>query len=143
MEACIFCDILEGKAEASVVYRDERCCAFLDIFPANPGHVLVIPLKHSAHMSDLDEDTGGHMFRIGMRIAEAIRRSELRSDGINFHLADGSAAGQEIFHVHLHVIPRIRGDGFGFKFARGRAPQSQKSDLESVAEKIRKTLQYS
>ena len=140
MSDCVFCDILEGKTEASIVYRDDRCCAFLDLFPAHPGHVLVIPVKHTSQMSDLDEDTGGHMFRIGMRIAEAVRRSELRSDGINFHLADGAAAGQEIFHVHLHIIPRIRGDGFGFKFARGHSPESPRSDLDSVAEKIRTVL---
>lgn len=140
MGSCIFCDILEGRVEASVVYRDDQCCAFLDIFPANPGHVLVIPVKHAAQMSALNEETGGHMFRIGMRLAEALRRSELESDGINYHLADGSAAGQEIYHVHLHVIPRIQGDGFGFKFARGRALRSQQSDLDSVAEEIRKVL---
>ena len=137
MGSCIFCDILEGKAEASIVYRDEWCCAFLDLYPANPGHVLVIPVKHAAHMSELDEEIGGRVFQVGMRIAEAIRKSDLHSDGINFHLADGATAGQEIFHVHLHIIPRIQGDGFGFKFARGRVPQAHKSDLESVADTIR------
>lgn len=140
MGSCLFCDILEGKGEASMIYRDEQCCAFLDLYPANPGHALVIPVKHAAQMNELDEETGGYMFLVGMRIAEAIRKSELQSDGINFHLADGSAAGQEIFHVHLHIIPRIQGDGFGFKFARGRVPQSQRLDLESVAEKIREAL---
>ena len=140
MGSCIFCDILEGKAEASIVFRDQKCCAFLDIQPANPGHVLIIPLQHVAHMSEIDEETGAHIFRIGMRIAEAVRRSEIQCEGINFHLADGAAAGQEIFHVHLHIIPRIRNDGFGFKFARGRASRSQRSDLESVAETIRGAL---
>ena len=140
MESCIFCDILEGNTEASVVYRDDTCCAFLDLFPANPGHVLVIPVKHAACISELDAETASHMFRIGMRVAQALRRSELECEGINFHLADGAAAGQEIFHVHLHIIPRIRGDGFGFKFARGRAPESTRSDLDSVTEKIRAVL---
>lgn len=140
MGDCIFCDILEGNAEASVVYRDNMSCAFLDLFPANPGHVLVIPVKHAACMSELDAETAGHMFRIGMRIAQALRSSELECEGINFHLADGAAAGQEIFHVHLHVIPRIRGDGFGFKFARGRTPESSRTDLKSVAKKIRSVL---
>ena len=140
MGSCIFCNILEEKGEASMIYKDERCCAFLDLYPANPGHVLVIPVKHAAQMSELDEETGAYMFQIGMRIAEAIRKSELQSDGINFHLADGSAAGQEIFHVHLHIIPRIQGDGFGFKFARGRTPEPQRAALETVAEKIRRAL---
>jgi histidine triad (HIT) family protein len=140
MNGCVFCDIVEGKAEASIIYRDETCCAFLDIFPANPGHVLVVPTQHAAYMKELPEETGGHIFRIAMRIAQALRAIELECEGINFHVADGAAAGQEIFHVHLHVIPRIRGDGFGFKFARGRIPRSQRSDLESVAETIRVAL---
>jgi histidine triad (HIT) family protein len=140
MGSCLFCDILEEKAEASIVYRDEHCCAFLDLYPANPGHVLVIPVKHAAQTSELDEEIGGHIFQVGLKLAEAIRRSKLKCDGINFHLADGSAAGQEIFHVHLHIIPRIQGDGFGFKFARGRIPRAERSDLESVAVTIRKAL---
>ena len=140
MDSCKFCDILDGIGEASMVYRDDRCCAFLDLFPANPGHVLVIPVKHAAQMGELDGESGGYMFQIGMRIAEAIRRSNLQCDGINFHLADGLAAGQEIFHVHLHIIPRIQGDGYGFKFARGRVPASPRSDLEAIAKKICESL---
>jgi histidine triad (HIT) family protein len=75
-----------------------------------------------------------------MKIAEAIRKSDIKSEGINFHLADGSAAGQEIFHVHLHVIPRFTGNGFGFKFARGRAVRPPKTELDETAEKIRTAL---
>ena len=141
MSDCIFCDILKGKTEASIVLRDQICCAFLDIQPANLGHVLIIPVQHAASMSELDEETGAHIFRIGMRIAKAIRSSEIQCEGINFHLADGAAAGQEIFHVHLHIIPRIQDDGFGFKFARGRALQAPRIDLNSVAEKIRTVLE--
>ncbi|UCE18459.1 MAG: HIT family protein [Gemmatimonadota bacterium] len=140
MSNCVFCDILNGQAEASIVYRDDVSCAFLDLFPANPGHVLVIPAQHAAYMRDLPEETGGYLFRIGMLIAQALHESEFKCEGINYHLADGAAAGQEIFHVHLHIIPRVQGDGFGFKFARGRTPESTRSDLDSVAEKIRAML---
>ena len=140
MGSCIFCDIIEGKAEASMVYRDDRCCAFLDIYPASQGHVLVIPLQHAASMSELDGETGGHLLKVGMEIAAAIRRSDIKCEGINFHLADGRAAGQEIFHVHLHIIPRVAGDGFGFRFARGRAARPAKAELEGTAEMIRSAL---
>jgi len=141
MSSCIFCDIVEGTAEASMIYRDDRCCAFLDIFHASQGHVLVIPLAHAASMGELDGKTGGHLLEVGMDIAAAIRRSDIRCEGINFHLADGRAAGQEIFHVHLHIIPRVAGDGFGFKFARGRAARQAKAELDRTAEAIRSALQ--
>ena len=141
MGSCVFCDIIRGTAEACIVYRDDRCCVFMDIYPASQGHVLVIPLQHAASMSDLDGETGGHLFRVAMKIAGAIRKSEIRCEGINFHLADGPAAGQEIFHVHLHIIPRVAGDGFGFRFARGRAVRPGKTDLDETAEKIRTALQ--
>ena len=87
----------------------------MDIRPVNPGHLLVIPLVHAAGLTTLESDTGAQMFRVGQRLAEAIRRSGVRCEGINFLLADGEAAGQEVFHVHLHVIPRYAGDGFGFR----------------------------
>ena len=88
----------------------------MDIRPVNPGHLLVIPLAHAAGLATLESDTGAQMFRVGQRLAEAIRRSGVRCEGINVLLADGEAAGQEVFHVHLHVIPRYAGDGFGFRY---------------------------
>ena len=72
---CIFCQILQGKVQASAVYRDEKAAAFLDIQPINPGHVLVIPNAHAARLADLDEEDGAHMFRVALRISEALRRS--------------------------------------------------------------------
>lgn len=114
---CIFCDIAAGAAPASIVYRDDRCVAFMDTQPVTPGHVLVVPLSHASGLHDLDGRVGGHLFQVAQRVAAAIRRSGLRADGINFFLADGVAAGQEVFHVHLHVFPRFGGDGFGLQFS--------------------------
>ena len=88
----------------------------MDIFPVNPGHVLVIPTSHSAFLAELDPEAGAELFRVAQRVAAALRRSDPRCEGVNLFLADGEAAGQEIFHVHLHVIPRQRGDGSGFRF---------------------------
>ena len=133
---CIFCDIVDGRAEASFIYRDNRVCAVMDIQPVNPGHVLIIPNKHAAYLSDLDEEIGAHMFLIGHQVAKAIRKSEIKCEGINFFLADGEAAGQEIFHVHLHVFPRFHGDGFGLKFGPEYFEQTKRSELDQVAEKI-------
>jgi histidine triad (HIT) family protein len=141
MASCIFCKILAGKKTASEVYRDESCCAFLDIRPVNPGHTLVIPLAHAAGLAELDAETGAQMFRIGKRIAAALRKSGIRCEGVNFHLADGAAAGQEVFHVHLHVVPRFQGDGFGLRFGPNYGLLPSRGELDENAAKLSAALQ--
>lgn len=137
---CVFCDIVAGRVPASVVYRDERVCAFMDIRPVNPGHLLVIPLAHAAGLTTLESGTGAQMFRVGQRLAEAIRRSGVRCEGINVLLADGEAAGQEVFHVHLHVIPRYLGDGFGFHYGPDFGVLPDRTVLEATARAVREAL---
>jgi histidine triad (HIT) family protein len=137
MGNCTFCDILAGKLPASHVYQDEICSVFMDIRPVNSGHVLVIPKQHTASLAELVEDTGGHLFAIGQRVATALRRSGIRCEGINFFLADGESAGQEIFHVHLHIFPRYKGDGFGLQFGPHYDKRPSRAELDAVAEKIR------
>ncbi len=132
---CIFCSIVAGQAEASVVYRDDLCMAFMDLMPVNPGHLLVVPLEHATHLADLPAATGAHMFAVAQRLATRLRRSGLRADGVNVFLADGEAAGQEVFHVHLHVIPRFAGDGFGLTFgpSYGQPVPRERLDREAAA----------
>ncbi|HEX6870305.1 MAG TPA: HIT family protein [Micromonosporaceae bacterium] len=112
LDPCIFCSIVAGQAEASLVYADETVLAFMDIAPVVPGHILVIPRAHAPNLGDLDEDLGARVWRVAHRVAKALRHCGLRVDGVNLWLADGRAAFQEVFHVHLHVIPRFVGDGF-------------------------------
>jgi len=138
--ACIFCDIVAGRAPASLVYRDDCVCAFLDIRPINPGHLLVIPLRHSAGLADLDPATGGRLFEVGQRLAAALRTSGVRCEGIDFFLADGEAAGQEVFHVHLHVVPRYAGDGFGLRYAPGFGAIAERAKLEPLAAALRAAI---
>ena len=140
MGACIFCDILTGRLPSSMVYRDDLCCALVDIQPVNPGHVLVIPIRHAEYLADLDEETGTHMFRIAQRVAAAIRASDIPSEGINLFLADGKIAGQEVFHVHLHVIPRYDGDGFGLRFGPEYGNRPSRAELDDTAGRIRQML---
>jgi len=137
---CIFCQILQGDAPASFVYRDDQCSAFLDIQPVNPGHLLVIPNTHAPYLADLDPDGAGHIMRVAHRLAEALRRSGLRCEGVNLLLADGEVAMQEVFHVHLHIVPRISGDGFGFRFGPSYGTQPPRSELDVVARKVRDGL---
>lgn len=140
MSQCIFCEILAGRAEASLVYRDELCTAFMDIMPVNPGHLLVVPARHAVFLAELPEEEAGHLFVVGQRLAEALRSSGLRCEGVNLFLADGEAAGQEVFHVHLHVIPRFQGDGFGFKFGPNYPAHPARSELDQNALRIREVL---
>jgi histidine triad (HIT) family protein len=135
METCVFCDIVAGKAPASIVYEDEMVSAFLTVGPVNPGHVLVIPKQHIPFLSDLDEVTGSHLFIITMQMAGAIRHSGVQCEGINLFLADGEAAFQEVFHVHMHVFPRFEGDPFEIQANWHIKPSRQ--ELDEIAANIR------
>jgi len=140
MGECIFCSIARGAEPASVVHADRKVMAFLDAQPVNPGHVLIVPKVHAADLSELDEETGGHMFKIAMRVAAGLRRSGLRCEGINLHLADGEAAFQDVFHVHLHVIPRFRGGGFGLRFGPNYGYRPNRKELDITASKTREAM---
>jgi histidine triad (HIT) family protein len=133
MSDCLFCRIVRGELPSSVLYRDERCVAFMDIQPVNVGHLLVVPIRHGAHLADIDGETAGHLMRVGHAAAAALRQSGIPCEGVNFFLADGEAAMQEIFHVHLHVFPRFKGDGFGLRFSpeyyTRRPPRPELDDI--------------
>jgi histidine triad (HIT) family protein len=137
---CIFCQIVSGTKPSSQVFRDERCTVFMDIRPINDGHVLVIPNRHAPHLSDLDPDDGAHLFQIAQQLAGALRTSGVPCEGVNLLLSDGRAAMQEVFHVHLHVIPRFSGDGFGLRFGPSFGRRPERGDLDAVAEKIKKQM---
>ncbi|MGI8508323.1 MAG: HIT family protein [Gemmatimonadaceae bacterium] len=141
MADCVFCRILAGEIPGSFVYRDELCAAFVDIQPVNPGHLLVIPTRHAAHLADLDPPTAGHLMEVAQRLAAALRTSGLRCEGVNLFLADGEAAMQEVFHVHLHVFPRFAGDGFGLRFGPDYLKLPPRDALEAAAAQIRRAIE--
>ena len=132
---CVFCAIVAGRAEASVVHDDEEVLAFLDIRPVTAGHLLVIPKRHAAYLAELDEATGGRIFTVAMRLAAALRASGLPCEGINLFLADGEAAFQEVFHTHLHVFPRFAGDTFRISADWSLTPPRE--ELDRLAALIR------
>ncbi|WP_039789308.1 HIT family protein [Actinoalloteichus spitiensis] len=134
---CVFCDIVAGTAESSIVYQDDRVLAFLDILPFTPGHLLVVPKEHAAGLAELDEELGAHLFRTAHRIARALRAGPLPCEGVNLLLADGAVAFQEVFHVHLHVIPRSVRDGVRLHANRR---QPHRATLDLMAGRIRDTL---
>jgi histidine triad (HIT) family protein len=134
--SCVFCDIVAGHAPASILFQDERTITFLDHRPVTPGHMLVVPRRHAAFLADLDPEDGAQLFRVGQRGAAALRASSLRCEGVNFHLADGEVAGQEVFHVHLHVLPRFTGDGFGLRFPPDYRIR-ERTELDEAAAAVR------
>lgn len=138
--ACGFCRVLAGEAAGSFVFRDERVAAFMDLVPVNPGHLLVVPVRHAVYLSDLDPEDGARMFRVAQKLTAALHRSGLKCDAVNLFLADGEQAGQEVPHVHLHVIPRFRGDGFRLTLPPGYGRKAARPDLDRVAASIRKRL---
>jgi histidine triad (HIT) family protein len=137
---CIFCKIVKGEIPCYKIYEDEKILAFLDIQPINLGHTLIIPKKHAELIAELEDELVGEIFKVAKKINIALRKSEVNCKGINFQLADGESAGQEVPHVHVHVIPRYKDDGFGLKFPLNYENKPSKEELENIAEKIRKSF---
>lgn len=135
-EECIFCSILEEKAPATFVYRDTRCAALMDIRPVTRGHVVIVPVTHAPSFGEFDVELAAHVMRVAHAIAAAQRKSGLRCEGVTLLLTDGVAAGQEVFHTHLHVIPRYRRDGFGMSFGPDYAIRPR-TELETAAYALR------
>jgi diadenosine tetraphosphate (Ap4A) HIT family hydrolase len=135
---CIFCDILAGRQRGSFVYRCDKVAAFLTIGPVNPGHVLIVPVRHAAGVGDLSQEENHAIFSLAQRLSVALRQPPLSSQGINYWLADGEAAFQDVFHVHLHLMPRFAGDSFKVAFDR-RSPDRE--ELDEVARAISSNLE--
>ena len=141
MKSCIFCKIVDGNVPSSNVYEDDVCLAFMDIQPVNPGHVLVIPKEHFEDLNDLPAEIGSHLFQVAQRIVVSVPKTDIKFEGANLFLAHGEAAGQEVFHVHLHVIPRFTGDGFGFTFGPNYIDLPERQELDSIAVQIKQQLE--
>ncbi|MDI3315505.1 MAG: HIT family protein [Mycobacterium sp.] len=106
---CVFCAIVAGEAPAIRIYEDPEFLAILDIRPFTRGHTLVLPKLHTVDLTDTPPETLAGMVKIGQQIARAARTTDL-ADATNIAINDGPAAFQTVFHVHLHVLPRRRGD---------------------------------
>ena len=134
MHDCTFCQIVSGQSPASIFYADDVVLGLMTVGPVTTGHALILPRQHAACLADMDEDTGRHLWTISQRTAAAIRESGARCEGINLFLADGEAAFQEIFHVHMHVFPRYRGDPF--KLVADWSVRPPRNELDRVARQI-------
>ena len=132
---CIFCDILNGKRDAHILYEDKHHVAFLDKYPIDVGHSLVIPREHHEKITEMTSENVGSLFSIVPRIAKAVL-SGASADAFSIGQNNGRAAKQIIPHVHIHIIPRYNKKGTIWT-KRGI---STDEELSSLAEKIRKFI---
>lgn len=108
-ENCIFCKIIAGDIPSATVYEDENFKAIMDIAPAAKGHVILIPKNHCADLFSLEGEASSKALAVAAKVAKAIKE-ELKADGLNLLQNNGEAAGQTVFHFHIHLIPRYQGD---------------------------------
>ena len=136
MNDCVFCKIVAGQIPSTRVHEDEHTLAFMDLGQVNPGHVLVAVKKHAANLFELDEAQAAAVARTGARIARAIKAA-FDPEGLSVYQANGKAAGQTVFHYHVHLLPRHQGDGMELIWPVKNPPREK---LEGYAEKIRLQL---
>jgi len=110
MPDCVFCEIAAGRLEASEIYDDELVTALMDIYPWRPAHALVVVKRHARSITELGEEERNRLFEVTARVARAMRAGALGCDDMHIVLNDGPAANQSIPHVHVHLVPRWRGD---------------------------------
>lgn len=134
---CIFCKILADEIPSSVVYEDEDFRAILDINPAARGHVIILPKKHYANLFELPEEEASKIFVVAKKIATAVKKT-YQCDGVNILQNNGEASGQTVFHLHVHVIPRFKGDTDHINI--GWKPGDTPEDLAEIVAEIQANL---
>lgn len=136
--SCVFCAILRGETEAAVVFEDEGSLAFLDHRPLLPGHVLLVPKVHAATLPDLPAEIVGPLFQNAQLLSRAVEQG---LDAEGSFLAINNKISQSVPHLHVHVVPRWKGDGlFSTKMIWKRSPYKDDAARRTAQEKIRKAI---
>jgi histidine triad (HIT) family protein len=137
MSDCVFCRIVAGKIPATVVHEDELTLVFMDIGEVNPGHVLVTVKPHVDNIYGLSDTLAAAVFRTAARVARAVKKA-YAPEGMTLYQANGAAAGQTVFHFHLHLVPRLAEDGLRLTWPVRNPPREQ---LEANAARLRAALE--
>ena len=132
---CIFCDLIRGAAEVSICYEDATAIAFLDIQPVNPGHVLVVPREHYETLQDIPKQVGAHLYEVATTLIPVVQTASGASD-MNIVVNSGQAAGQNVMHYHIHLIPRREGDGFDVPLPFPASQMPNRQQLDAMAARI-------
>ena len=138
MSDCIFCGIVLRAVTASIIYDDELTMAFMDMRQPNRGHVLVVPKTHVRDILTLDDATGAAIMSTVARVARAVQAA-LAPDGMNIFQSNGEAAGQEVFHLHMHVLPRRAGDGL-LRMDDASPEMPPRAELDELAAVLRAAI---
>ena len=136
MSDCIFCRIVAGEIPCTKVYEDDLCLAFMDIGPLADGHTLLIPKKHYEFLYEMPPDEVAHLARRLPAMAKAVQEA-MGAEGLNVLQNNGRVSGQAVPHVHFHFIPRVEGDGLGYRWP---AKEADFDALKQQAEAIRAKL---
>lgn len=136
-ENCIFCKILAGEIPSTTVYEDDSFKAILDVNPAVRGHVIILPKNHAANLFELSDEDASKIMVVAKKIAIAVKET-YHCDGVNVLQNNGEAAGQSVFHLHVHVIPRFEGDTDTINI--GWRPGETPEDMPAIAEEIKANL---
>ncbi len=135
VDSCIFCKIAKKQVPASIVYENEETIAFLDIKPLNEGHTLVIPKGHYEDIFDIPQELISYIHSVTKQVALAVKKAT-QADGISIAQQNGRAAGQDIFHLHVHIIPRYEGQKLP------RLSEISAADREKLSQTAAKIRQY-
>jgi len=128
---CIFCQIIAGKVQSKKIYEDEEVMAILDVNPANPGHILIMPKEHYSIMPQIPDDEIGHIFAVAKALSNSTLRA-LEVQGSNILVANGVAAGQRAQHFMAHLIPRKENDNVGFQIPQKTIPEKELKDIQKM-----------
>ena len=132
-EDCVFCNLANGIWDAATLYEDEEFRVVLDLGPAAKGHALILPKEHYADLFELPEEKAKNAMALAKKMGPVMIKA-LAADGLNVVQNNGEAAGQTVFHYHLHLIPRYKGDDSGFGWRPGKLEEETKKEiLEKVA----------
>lgn len=137
MNDCVFCKIVAGQIPSSKVHEDELTLAFMDIGAVNPGHVLVAVKPHVENIFGLDDKLAAAAFQTAARVARAVQKA-YSPEGVTLYQANGAAAGQTVYHFHLHLVPRYEKDGMDLAWPVKNPPHEQ---LQANAARLRAALE--
>jgi histidine triad (HIT) family protein len=136
MNDCVFCKIVDGQIPSTKVHEDGLTLAFMDIGQVNPGHVLVAVKQHVENIFGLDDRLAAAVFQTAARVARALQKA-YAPEGVSVYQANGAAAGQTVYHFHLHVVPRYDNDGMQLTWPVKNPPRER---LEANAARLRAVL---
>lgn len=133
---CIFCKLANGDIPTNTLYEDDCVRVIFDAEPAAEGHVLILPKEHFDNIYELDDDTAGHVFKVAKKIATAMNKT-LDMDGLNVVQNNGEAAGQTVFHFHMHIIPRHNDDTVNVSWEKHKVSSER---IKDITDEVRKYL---